>query len=370
MNAKPALTASDRSARCIEQTPVPMATVQGAGHILSYANPAFCQLAHTAEEDLLGRPLREILGDERVECLALLTRVHRTGKPETYTEHELAHPGPVFWSYTGWPMIADEPTLGVMIQMVESAPPYQQTVAMNEALVIGSLRQHELTAVATLSNTRLQAEVAERKQREHDAQMLTHEISHRIKNNLHIVAALIRYEAKHAAASGVPGYQAIQTRIVAIAALYDLISQSGRGQTIALDTYLREIAKAMSASLLGTLPGIKINVEAEALNIDANRAVPFGLLINELTTNAIRHAFPGGTGSVALSLRQTGDHVELDVADDGIGIKDAESTKTAERHGSDYVAIFVRQLGGTLDLLGAEGTGTIARITFPSRVEI
>jgi PAS domain S-box-containing protein len=209
-------------------------------------------------------------------------------------------------------------------------------------------------------------DVTDRKQRERDAQALTNEISHRIKNNLQIVVGLITYEAKWAPAPCVQGYQAMQARIGAIAELYDLISQSSRGQTVAVDAYLREIAKTMSASLLGTASGIKIEVKAEALNIDPDRAVPFGLLVNELATNAIKHAFPGGTGLVLLSVKQVGDHMELTVADDGVGMKHKESAKLPEKRGADFVAIFVRQLGGTIATSGSDGAGTIVRIRFPS----
>ena len=133
---------------------------------------------------------------------------------------------------------------------------------------------------------------------------MTNEISHRIKNNLQIVVGLIAFEARWTAAPCVQGYKAMQARIGAIAQLYDLISQSSRGRTVAVDAYLSEIAKAMSASLIGNMSGIKIEVKAEPLEIDPDRAVPFGLLVNELATNAIKHAFPHGTGHVTLSVEQ------------------------------------------------------------------
>ena len=95
-------------------------------------------------------------------------------------------------------------------------------------------------------------DITDRKQRERDALSLTNEISHRIKNNLQIIVGLIAYEARWTAAPCVQGYKAMQARIGAIAQLYDLISQSSRGGTVAVDAYLREIAKTMSASLLGT----------------------------------------------------------------------------------------------------------------------
>ena len=157
----------------------------------------------------------------------------------------------------------------------------------------------------------------------------------------------------------------MQARIGAIAQLYDLISQTGRGRTIAVDSYLREIAKTMSASLLGPMSGIDIEVKAEALEIDPDRAVPFGLLVNELATNAIKHAFPDGKGRVVLSVHRVADQIELSVADNGVGMKDKAAPKILEKRGSDYVAIFVRQLGGTICASGSDGTGTTIKVRLP-----
>lgn len=208
-------------------------------------------------------------------------------------------------------------------------------------------------------------DITDRKQRERDALVLTNEISHRIKNNLQIVVGLIAYEAKFTEASCVQGYKAMQARIGAIAQLYDLISQSSLGRTVAVDAYLREIAKVMSASLIGDASGIKIEVKAEALEIDPDHAVPFGLLVNELATNALKHAFPHGDGHITLSVEQVGDEIELVVADDGIGIQDKVVTRIAQKRGSDYVAIFVRQLGGTILPAPPDERGTIVRIRLP-----
>jgi PAS domain S-box-containing protein len=208
-------------------------------------------------------------------------------------------------------------------------------------------------------------DITDRKQRERDALILTNEISHRIKNNLQVIVGLIAFEAKWTAAPCVQGYKVMQTRIGAIAQLYDLISQSSRGGTIAIGAYLREIAKNISASLLGNTSDITIEVQAEALNLDPDRAVPFGLLVNELATNAIRHAFPGGKGHIVLSVERVGTQIELAVADDGVGMKEKESAKTPEKRGSDYVAIFVRQLGGTIVPAVVAKAGTTVRVHLP-----
>jgi two-component sensor histidine kinase len=195
--------------------------------------------------------------------------------------------------------------------------------------------------------------------------MLTNEISHRIKNNLQIVVSLIGAEMRQIPAPLRKGYVAMEARIAAIAELYKLISRSGGSEPVPLDAYLRELARTMSASLLEPESDIRIEVAAEAVEIDAHRAVPFGLAVNELGTNAIKHAFPAGSGLLKLSLAQLGDQIELIVADNGIGVAMKAPSTAPGRHGSDYVAIFVRQLGGTMSVSGSPGNGIAIRILFP-----
>ena len=211
-------------------------------------------------------------------------------------------------------------------------------------------------------------DITDRKQRERDKQSLTTEISHRIKNNLQLIVGLIAFEAQSPGGPSVHGYKAMQERIAAIAQLYDLISHAQDGKTITLDAYLAKMAHALTATLIGKSSGIIIAVDAEPVEIDPDRAIPFGLLVNELATNAVKHAFPGGKGNLRLGVRMVGTQIELTVADDGIGITHRSVAKVPEKRGADYVAIFVRQLGGTLDMEQPNEPGTRVRIRLPHRV--
>jgi PAS domain S-box-containing protein len=211
-------------------------------------------------------------------------------------------------------------------------------------------------------------DISGRKQRERDALTLTNEISHRIKNNLQIIVGLISFEVRSTPKPCVQGYRSMQLRIGAIAQLYDLISHSSHSGAVSLDGYLREIATSVSASLLGMASQIGIHVEAEPLEIDPERAVPFGLLVNELATNAIKHAFPQGAGRVVLSAKQVGGDIELVVADDGIGMQETSAAKAPEKRGADYVAIFVRQLGGSIMAPDTTRAGTTVTVRFPATV--
>lgn len=152
----------------LEGSPVPMAELEGVEHLVRYVNPAFCRLVGKSKEAMIGNAFAATArqGDE---CMALLDRVYRTGEAETHTEPE--HPGrhPLSWWYAVWPVLgADRDVVGVMMQVTETTRINQQAVAVNEALVLSSVHQHELTEAAENLNEQLQAEIADRKAT-HDA---------------------------------------------------------------------------------------------------------------------------------------------------------------------------------------------------------
>lgn len=147
----------------MEGSPVPMAELEGAGQVLRYVNPAFCRLVGKANEALVGHPFAETV-QEGDTCLAALGRVYRTGDAENHTGPERAGPDPAYWSYAMWPVLdADRRPSGVMMQVTETTRFHRQAGAMNEALLVSSMHQHELTDAAEKLNAQLQTEIAGRK---------------------------------------------------------------------------------------------------------------------------------------------------------------------------------------------------------------
>jgi len=149
------------SSLSLEHAPLPMATVEGATHVVRFVNPAFCRLMGKSAEQLVGVPLSELL-PSKDQCIPLIERVFRSGKPINHTEKDPSKPNPVFWSYTMWPLMTDERLVGVMIQVTESTQAHETMVEMNEALLLGSLRQHVLTEAAEEINEQLLREIAAR----------------------------------------------------------------------------------------------------------------------------------------------------------------------------------------------------------------
>jgi len=153
----------------IDFAPLPMAIMEGARHIVCYANPALCHLAGISREEMMGKPFAEIL-PEGDECVLLLDRVYRTGFAESHSEQEDAEPHSLYRSYEIWPVVAgpaeDGRPAGVMIQVTETALFHRRATAMNEGLLVSAMRQHELMEAAETLNTKLQEEIKERKQAE------------------------------------------------------------------------------------------------------------------------------------------------------------------------------------------------------------
>jgi PAS domain S-box-containing protein len=142
-----------------------MAMVEGPGHIVSQVNPAFCRLLDKPRAQLVGKSFGQML-PEKDECVALLDRVFRTGKPESHMERERSEPNHVFWAYTMWPVMGNERPVGTIIQVTETAQFHQTMLALNEALVLGSVRQHELAHASETMNAQLQKEITVRKKAE------------------------------------------------------------------------------------------------------------------------------------------------------------------------------------------------------------
>ena len=177
----------DSSGICFDRSPFPMAMVEGVSHIVCCVNPAFCRLTHKTSDELVGQSFNKILPKES-ECLALLERVLNTGKSETYAVQEPSEPRSCFSSYTMWPVIAENLPARVMILVNEKTSLHEKTLAMNEALMLGSVRQHELTEASNTSNASLQIEISERKLAENALKQAQAQLKHHAEELEELVA--------------------------------------------------------------------------------------------------------------------------------------------------------------------------------------
>ena len=127
------------------------------------------------------------------------------------------------------------------------------------------------------------------------------------------------------------------------------------------DTIVRELC----GSLMGENARIKPRVEAAGIRLSVDQAIPCGLIINELVTNSIRHAFPAGwkgEPQVLVSIRESGGTAEMIISDNGIGLPEPVDPGKKKSLGLSLVPMLVMQLGGTIVL--ERSPGTRATITF------
>ncbi|WP_421931826.1 sensor histidine kinase [Phenylobacterium sp.] len=289
------------------------------------ASRAFLKLFNLTSEEIVGRRLRDL--DQGQWDVAALREL-------------LEHVVPDSAAISGFEVEDDFPRLGRRIFKLNAREIYRTG---NE---VGRL----LVAFEDVTEARLL---------ERHKDILAAELAHRIKNSLQIIGSFVAFELRDAPEPCVEGYQSMQTRIGAIAQLYDLISRSAAFGPVQVGEYLEGIAATLSSSLLGETSKIHIRVEAEPLAVTAEHAVTLGLIVNELATNAVKYAFPTGEGQIALGFGHRDGEVVLTVSDDGIGLAAALAQSTGSNMGSRFVDAFTRQLGGTLAKASGENGSTV-----------
>lgn len=145
-----------------ESSPVPTAEVDPVTKAITCVNLAFCLLTGKSKQALVGSPLSLIVPDGP-ECLALMDHVQETGDAAIH-EGEISGSQPLRWTYTLWPVLVGQTqTLAIILQVTEATAAGQDAVLINQALLLGALRQHELIEAAEMLNIQLRAEMLARK---------------------------------------------------------------------------------------------------------------------------------------------------------------------------------------------------------------
>jgi two-component sensor histidine kinase len=211
------------------------------------------------------------------------------------------------------------------------------------------------------SERRLQRSLAE-------TEILLREVHHRVRNNLQVVDTLLALQIRHTPAV-TEHLRDLRYRVNCLGMVHQKLIQSADLETINLAEFLRDLCWSLAASDTDRQGRVTLNVTAEprdvALKIDF--AIPLGLLITELVTNAYKHAFPSdqpGTIDVSLTIIGEG-KARLAVFDDGIGVPATPSPVTV---GQQIIAELVDQLDGEITV--AQNQGTHITVTFPYPPEL
>jgi two-component sensor histidine kinase len=186
-----------------------------------------------------------------------------------------------------------------------------------------------------------------------DRDLFLAEFDHRVKNNFTIVASLLDMQRRRVADPAVAeALTTTLTRVESIARAHRHLYRDGRGQpgTVEMRDYLTDLCAALADSLL--LRGaLLLECDAEPAAVPRDRAVSMGLVVNELVTNAAKHAFAGReSGTIRVTFRRVPRGWDLGVADDGVGMDQAAAPAADGGLGSKLIAAFARQAGGELSV--------------------
>jgi two-component sensor histidine kinase len=166
-----------------------------------------------------------------------------------------------------------------------------------------------------------------------DRDMLMRELQHRVKNNLQLITALIRLEARSAKEGETVALARLASRIDALTVLYRTLSTEDAPAEIDLGQYLSDIAN--SVMQVSAADNIKIDVETGYCPLSINVAMPAGLLVNEMLTNALKYAFVGRSGGqLKLICRQESGRVTIIVSDDGVGLDEHQQWPSPRKLGA------------------------------------
>jgi two-component sensor histidine kinase len=202
-----------------------------------------------------------------------------------------------------------------------------------------------------------------------EKEILLTEVYHRIKNNLQVISSLLDLQADMVADPQVRAlFEDSQQRIQAVALIHENLSETHNVRNIPAAEYIHRLSTRVFRAY--TPPGdrITLSIQADPVWIDVKNALPCGLIVNELLSNSLKYAFPGGrSGEITITLRATSEgHMLLIVRDTGVGFPADVDFRHTNSLGLQLACLLTEQLGGTIELERASGTQWTLRFPTPN----
>lgn len=216
------------------------------------------------------------------------------------------------------------------------------------------------------ANARLASEVASRIQIEKsnsqslkEKETLLEEIHHRVKNNIQALAGMLKLQSNKSDDVRLKTVlKESQSRVHTMAIVHEKLYSAGNNGDVGIASYFTSIVEPLIQMYLEQPSKVTFNIQAADISIGINKASPLGLVVNELVTNALKHAFPGGrTGFISIQLVRQDEHFELIVQDNGIGMRAGFDWTESDSLGLRLVRTLVEnQLDGSISLNTESGT--------------
>ncbi len=220
-----------------------------------------------------------------------------------------------------------------------------------------------ISIVRDVTERRLFEEQIQTSLREKEA--LLREIHHRVKNNLQITSSLLRLQASNITDEGARSiFDETQMRIRSMALVHEKLYQAKNLTRINFADYVRTLGELLFKSFAATSDSVSLDVAGDDFFLDIDTAVPCGLIVNEVLSNALKHAFPGGRGAISVRLALAEGRCVMTIRDDGVGLPPQFDLRSIDTLGLQLVRGLVQQIDGCLEVRSI--IGTEFRIEFPS----
>ncbi|PZN94750.1 MAG: histidine kinase [Alphaproteobacteria bacterium] len=194
--------------------------------------------------------------------------------------------------------------------------------------------------------------------------ILLKELQHRVKNNLQMITSMIRLESRNMSGDEQgEGFTRLAGRINALATLYDALSRDGSNNEVDLGAYLGQIGAAVMQA--HAVEGIRLDTRIDTWPVSVNVAMPAGLVVNEVLTNALKHGFAGrDRGVIRLDSLIDDDGCHITVADDGVGLPEGLTWPQPGRLSAIIVQSLKQNAGARVSVETGPGKGVAVTISF------
>lgn len=215
----------------------------------------------------------------------------------------------------------------------------------------------------------LEARVEERTAALHaslrEKEVMLQEIHHRVRNNLQVIISLLNLQSRKLDdPQAQEAFRESKDRIYSMALVHESLYQSADLANIPIVEHLSEVIRYLSRSYGAEMQMSTIKVEGDDIQVDINAAIPLGLIVTELVTNALKYAFPDGRkGEICVEICSEGENIHLEVRNDGVELPADMDIHALTSLGLQLVSGLTQQLGGTLEV--RRSPQTAFRITFP-----
>ena len=199
-----------------------------------------------------------------------------------------------------------------------------------------------------------------------EKEVLLQEVHHRVKNNLQVISSLLNLQSKYVEdEKALELFKESENRVRSMSLIHEKLYQSKHLSRVNFDEYINALISDLIVTYGVNLKKISVKVNVENVFLSIGKAIPCGLIINELISNSLKYAFPDARrGEIAVELRSCGEHNLLIVRDDGVGLPPGTNPAESETLGLKLVNGLTRQLAGQITL--DDSNGTKFEILFPN----